>query len=111
MKKISGILLCAIMCILLCSCGSKSPEDKIKTNIQTSIVQEIKEEYDIKSITDITYNIEQMTIKSYSVSGKITIKDRYGNFYTGEYDAYLEYVSETDEYFVEELDIYDLIKE
>ena len=111
MRKITGVLLLMMVCLLFCSCGSNSPEDKIKSNIQTSIIQEIEDEYDIKSITDITYNIEQMTIKTYCVSGKIKLKDRYGNYYQGEYDAYLEYVAETEEYIVEELDIYDLIKE
>ena len=44
----------------------------------------------------ITTYVEKISENTYEVTGKVTIKDKYGDSYTGKYDAEVEYNPSTE---------------
>lgn len=96
MKKVLAVLFVFIFCLSLCACGEKggdveSIEDKVKQAVESDIMVEIVFNYDTTGVPSITYFVEKISETEYEVTGKVTVKDKYGDAYTGKYDAVVTY--------------------
>ena len=116
MKKILALLVAFAFCVSLCACGAKvepteSAEDKIRSEVQAELTVEIMFSYDTVGVPQITYNIRKVNEEKYEVSGKVTVKDKYGDSYTGKYDAVVSYDPDTDDYETVNLDLGKLYKD
>ena len=100
MKKFLALVLALVMCASLVACSSEeaeeSIEDKVKDSVQYNIMVRIKLQYD-SNVSDITYNINEISENNFEVTGKVTVKDKYDDVYSGKYDATVKYDPETDE--------------
>lgn len=103
MKKFVSILLMIVLCFSLCSCseknsGTESVMDQIKTAVRTSIGTQIVLRYERTGVTNVTYQIYKVEEGVYEVSGKVTVRDQYGDYFTGTYDADVAYDPAKDYY-------------
>ena len=105
MKKIFSLLLVLIMCISLVACGGgssseskteESIESKVRKSVDSHIDVEIMLSYNTVGEPDITYYVDEISENNFEVSGKVTVKDKYGDSYSGKYDATVKYDPETD---------------
>ena len=105
MKKLFAILLALVLCFSLCACGGDSGstetveetvEDKVEDEVQAYVSSRVLLEYDIFGPPNITCYVAKETENEFKVTGKVTVKDEYGDSYTGNYDTYVEYDPETD---------------
>ena len=97
MKKILAILMVLVLCVSLFACNGNNSEDdvtrKIEIEVKNRAALEVKYNYqDVKTQT-VTCFIEEPNEESiyYAVSGKVTVVDKYGDTYTGKYDAEVSY--------------------
>ncbi len=106
MKKLLSMLLVLIMAFSLYGCGEDEPsydsyeeeaeveidpEEIIKEEMKAYITTEIMLSYKIAQIENISTFVTQISEKKYEVTGKVTILDKYGDSYTGKYDAEVKY--------------------
>ena len=104
MKKIVSLLLVLVMCISLVACGgeslseskTESVESKVESSVKAHIELDIICSYDTVGLPSITCYIDEISENNFEVSGKVTIKDKYGDSYSGKYDATVKYNPETD---------------
>ena len=101
MKKVFSIILAMVLCLSLCACSggnvdTKSVEDKVKLAVESQIMAKITLQYDTTGIPSITYYIDKISENKFEVTGKVTVKDKYGDSFTGKYDAVVEYDPATD---------------
>lgn len=102
-KKIIACLLSILLIFSLYACSissSPSMDDKIEDAVRSNLRLEIILNYNA-TITNLTSNITNRGHNIYSVSGKITVKDKYNDFYTGNYDATVEYDPASDDFDVD----------
>ena len=103
MKKFLCLLLAMVMCLSLVACGGSeksnvsSVEDKVRNAVKANIQAELLVNYDTVGVPEITCYIDEVGDNVYEVTGKVTVKDKYGDSYTGKYDANVEYDPATDE--------------
>lgn len=104
MKKFLSLLLALVMCISLVACGGESSsenttesvESKVERSVKSNIEVDIMFSYDTVGVPNITYYIDEVSENNFEVSGKVTVKDKYGDSYSGKYDATVKYNPETD---------------
>lgn len=107
-----------LFCISLCACGdnssntgTKSVESMAQEEVKYNIMAQIAIGYETEGLPQITYFVNKSGENEYEVTGKITVKDKYGDTYTGKYDALVEYDPVTDECSVKNCDIDSLYKD
>lgn len=102
MKKILALILAVFMCLSLCACGggkgenSESVEDKVRSSVESRLMTYVTLSYETVGVPTITCYIEEVGENVFEVSGKVTVKDKYGDTYSGKYDAEVEYDPSTD---------------
>lgn len=104
MKKFLSLLLTISLCVSLVACGgggsseskTESVESKVERSVKAYINTEIMFSYDTVGDPNITYYIDEISENNFEVSGKVTVKDKYGDSYSGKYDAIVKYNPETD---------------
>ena len=117
MKKIIGLLLVFVMVLSLCACGGgteekkSSPKDAVIEKIKNRIIAEIALSYDTVGAPTITAYASETEENVFEISGKVTVKDSYGNKYTGQYDAIVEYNPTTEVCYVKDYDLGTLYKD
>jgi len=118
MKKIMSIILVVILCCSLYACGSNSDSEPVtqslreraKISVESSIRIHIMVWYDDVSITSITYGKQkEVDSNTFEFSGKVTVKDQYGDYYTGTFDSTVTYNASEDK-FDDDTDVGDLYK-
>ncbi|MBO5214517.1 MAG: hypothetical protein J6B86_07095 [Clostridia bacterium] len=100
MKKFLSLILVVILCGSLCACGNggSSAEEDREGDVRRAVYQQILTEtmfYEKAGTPTVTYYFEEISEYEYEVTGKVTIKDKYGDTYTGKYDAVVN-ISPTD---------------
>ena len=95
MKRILALLMVFVLCLGLCACGEKpepteSEEDIVASKVRSRITTEIALSYDTVGVPNITTYVTKQSNGDYIVTGKVTVKDKYGDTYTGKYDATVE---------------------
>lgn len=117
MKRILSATLILLMCLSLCACGSsgesesQSVESIVENRVKSYIMAEIALTYETEGVPTITYFVNQAGENQYEVTGKVTVKDKYGDSYTGKYDALVDYDAETGEAEIDTCDIDTLYKD
>jgi hypothetical protein len=97
MKRLLALLLVLVMCLSLCACGGsgskkkETVESKVISAARSRIMVEIALGYDTTGVPTITTFVEKTGDNTYMVTGKVTVKDNYGDTYTGKYDAEVTY--------------------
>ncbi len=114
MKKFIAFLLVVVLSFSLVACGNSGGSeetvyDKIEDSVSASINVRIMLSYDTQGVPNITYYIKEINENTYTVSGKVTVKDKYGDSYTGNYDATATYNSAEDDFDID-LDLGTLYK-
>jgi len=110
MKKIISLLLAMLLIFSLCACSSSegsgnSEEDKVISAVESRAIVEMTLGYETNGVPQITTaSVEEVSENKWEVSGKITVNDKYGDSYTGTYDAVVEYNPETDDASVVDFD-------
>lgn len=116
MKKFLAILMVALLSISLVACsGSKEePEsvtDKVKDEVKYRIMATIAVQYETTGVPNITYYVDEMGDNTYEVTGKVSVKDKYGDTYTGKYDAVVEYDPAADDCSIDSFSLGSLYKD
>lgn len=99
MKKFFAIILAIVLCLALCACDggdsdTNSVEDKVRFQVESRITAYV---YALtKSAPIITSYVDEIRENTFEVTGKVTVRDKYGDTYTGKYDAVVEYDPATD---------------
>lgn len=96
MKKMIALVLSLVLCLSLCACGDNgddttSVNQKVKNSVIAQLTLKVKLQYEITGQPIITTNIKEISENRYKVTGKITVRDAYGDSYTGKYDAIVDY--------------------
>lgn len=115
MKKLLAFLLALACCLSLCACGGAEEEeesvrDKVISAVRARIMVEITLTYDTVGVPTITTYVDENSDGTFEVTGKVTVKDKYGDSYTGKYDAEVTYNESTDKCNVD-LDLGSLYKD
>lgn len=116
MKKLFIIILSIIMCFSIIACNdnkedTESIEDKVKEAVRLRITTEIILYYDTADVPQCTYYVDDIGDNNFKVTGKATVKDKYGDSYTGKYDAEVTYDPFADKCSVTNLDLDKLYKD
>lgn len=115
MKKLLSLALAIIFCFSLFACGNKdkepSVEDLVKECVKDRIDVELVLSYDITGNIQATYFLDEVSENVFEVTGKVTVKDKYGDNYSGKYDAIVEYNPQSNKCSLENLDIGKLYKD
>lgn len=105
MKKVLAIsLVLIIISTFLYGCGennantSYSITDKVESAVKNRITAKVMINYDVQGSPQITYYTKQISENEYSVSGKVVVRDKYGDNYEANYDATVIYDSTNDSY-------------
>lgn len=102
MKKLFALILAMVLCFSLCACGgngdTESVEDKVKHAVKNTLWSKIQLSSDSQwiAVTNVTYNINKKAENKFEVTGKVSISNKDGNTYTGNYKASVEYDSSSD---------------
>ena len=102
MKKILVFLLVVVLAFSLVACGSSGNETQeesgeeaiikdVKDTVSARIVAKIVVSYDTVGSPTITHYVDEIDENEYEVTGKVTVRDKYGDTYTGKYDAIVIY--------------------
>lgn len=116
-SRIISVLLAVAMSFIMCACGGAnvkeelSVEELVEFSVQAKIGGLVKIMYDITGAPRITCYVEEVDENEYEVTGKVTVTDKYGDTYTGKYDAEVEYDPEKKSCLVGDCDIADLYKD
>ena len=87
-----------------------NPEDKLESAVKSRIMVEITLTYETTGVPSITTYVKEIGDNLYEVTGKVSVKDKYGDSYTGKYDAEVEYDPATEDCDVD-LDLGKLYKD
>lgn len=115
MKKALSLILVLVMCLSLCACGGNSQEDgaekkaiqTVHNNIQVKLVVR----YGSVGAPSYTTYVTEIDTNKFEISGKVTIKDKYGDTYTGKYSAVATYDPSTGKCTVSDDYLGDLYKD
>ena len=102
MKRLLALLMVLVFCASLCACGGsggkkETVEDKVISAARSRILVEIALGYDTEGVPNITTFVDDIGDNTYMVTGKVTVKDKYGDTYTGKYDAEVTYNPSSDQ--------------
>ncbi|MBR6549402.1 MAG: hypothetical protein IKT68_07665 [Clostridia bacterium] len=110
MKKIVLFLLAITLCLTFCSCGgSSTPVEEFQPTLTILEIEDMVErevEYELShkinsfkyntSTTKITYcDINETSKHKFTVTGQLTVKDKYGDEYVKKFDAVAQYNPDT----------------
>ena len=102
------------MCLLFCACGDEAEEKSVNEVIGDAIESYVRVDvslrYEISGLPTVTHYINQLEENQYEVTGKVTVKDKYGDTYTGKYDAVVDYDPVANKASVDTCDIDQLYK-
>ena len=107
MKKALSLILALVMCLSLCACGigkdkkEKSMSERAADAVRAQINVYITLHYDTNGVPQVTTYVNETSMYQFEVSGKVTIRDKYGDTFTGKYDATAIYNPLTDEFDVD----------
>lgn len=105
MKKLIAFVLVIALLVSLCACGSsstpKSLSDRAASQVKSTIQVYINLSYDIVGVPQVTTYVKDLGGGEYQVTGKVTIRDEYGDSYTGKYDATATYNESSDRFDVD----------
>lgn len=107
MKKVFSLILALVMCLSLCACGigkdkkEKSMSERAADAVRAQINVYITLHYDTNGVPQVTTYVNETSMYQFEVSGKVTIRDKYGDTFTGKYDATAIYNPLTDEFDVD----------
>ena len=108
MKKAISILLVLIIVIGLGACGNeehsqeKTLSDRAADAVENHIWSYVYVAYNQpQNILVNTTHISQTNDNTFKVSGKVTVTDKYGDKFTGKYDATATYNPSTDDFDVQ----------
>lgn len=97
-EKIIALLMSAILMISLASCGgggsstsSESPEKKVITAAENSVSTRIALDYKTQGVPSFDSYVTKNSDTEYTVTGKVRVKDDYGDYYSGKYTVEVEY--------------------
>ncbi len=115
MKKVLSVVLVVAMLLLLCACGSnsgseRSLSDRAASQVKSTVQVYINMSYDIVGVPQVTTYVKDLGGGEYQVTGKVTIRDGYGDTYTGKYDATATYNESSDRFDVD-FDVDSLYKD
>ena len=98
MKKLLSFTLIFILVFFLFACGEppQTVESKVADAVEFEVMFEIMLSYEIVGTPIVTTYIDTIGENEYEVTGKVTVRDKYGDTYTGKYDAIVSYNPETD---------------
>ena len=100
MKKLLAFILAMVLCFSLCACGgnkdTESIEDRVKQSVKNRLNFMVSLDDKWKAVNNVTCIINKKSENTFEVTGKISIRDKYGDLYTGKYDASVEYDASTD---------------
>ncbi len=121
MKKLLAVLLLmSVFMFSLVACGGteeakKSPEELIiedvKSTVSARIITTIILNYDTEGTPIITHYVNEISENKFEVTGKVTVRDKYGDTYTGKYDAVVEYDPAEEDSYVVSFDLGTLYKD
>ena len=98
-KRILAAFIAAVMCALLCACGAEestvstvketSLEEKAVSSVESKVRSKLSEKYDTSGgvLCKTAAVTEVKEDKRFEVSGKVFIKDKYGNLTSTIYDG------------------------
>lgn len=99
MKKLIALVLALVLCFSLCACekegDNEDVEDIIKEAVESELHFNIIMQYDTAGYVDVTYNIDETGEDEFEVTGTVSVRDKSGTRYTGNYYATVEYNSRT----------------
>ncbi len=116
MKRAISLLLAFIMCVSFCACeterseDSESLSDRVASEVKAQIMFHVGLSYEIVGAPRVTAFVKEIGDNEFRVTGKVTIRDNYGDTYTGKYDATASYDEDSDNISVD-YDIGELYKE
>ncbi len=106
MKRVFALVLAVLMMVSLCACGGgssssetaeSSERDKVTSAVRGRAVAAMLVEYETSGSPQVTMaSVREKSNHEWEVSGKITVKDKYGDTYTCNYDAKVKYDPELD---------------
>ena len=105
-KGMLAVVLAMLMLVSVCvGCSIKSEPKATEPSLEQRVSEEVKNkiqfvvgfQYEIVGLPEVTTYVQETGTNTYSVTGKVTVKDKYGDTYTGKYDATATYSPETDE--------------
>ncbi|MBO4949658.1 MAG: hypothetical protein J6E38_01420 [Clostridia bacterium] len=116
MKKVLAIIFACALVFMCCACSSgneatndNSVEDMVERAARSRVQAEVMINYSSHAPT-VTSLINNSNGDTYYVSGKVTVRDKYGDPYSGTYDAVVKYDSASNKCEVTSLDLGKLYK-
>lgn len=113
MKKLISLVLVFLMLFTLCACGGGSgssstkdtERDKVVSAVRGRAVAAMLVSYETSGSPQVTMaSVREVSDDQWEVSGKITVKDKYGDSYTCTYDAVVSYNAATEKASVTDFD-------
>lgn len=98
MKKVLALILALVMAISFASCGgntSSDPEEVVISAAKAAVQAEVMLNYKTQGPATVTTFVTKNSETEYTVTGKATVTDDYGDEYTGKYTVEVEYDPET----------------
>ena len=114
-RLIAGILM-FVLCLGLCACGGGSSEserslsDRAGSAVKGQLMVYVSLSYQTTGVPQITTYVKEIGNNKFQVTGKVTVRDNYGDTYTGKYDATATYDAASDDFDVD-YDLDDLYKD
>lgn len=104
MKKVISVLLIVVLCVSFAACSSggddtevKSPQERIRNVVYNRILVNVLAKYDTQGSPNVTYYLDPISDNTFEVSGRVTVRDKYGDSYSAKYDCVAEYKPDTDD--------------
>lgn len=93
MKRVFALMLVLVICGAFFACSSEEAESEAPS-ITDEVVDYVRFRvaigYDIVGLPQVTTYVTENYDGTYTVTGKVTVRDKYGDTYTGKYSAEVE---------------------
>ena len=107
MKKYATLVLVMLLSLFMFACKggggsdsdySNTKEYKVESATQAYVISYISVHYgsSVVGAPQITYILQEHSENNFEVTGKVTVKDKYGDSYTGTYQAIVLYLPDED---------------
>ena len=121
MKKLLSFLLIIVLVFSFVSCGgdssdsqskvSESVESRARSSVISRVQLNVSLKYEIVGLPTVTCYLNKIRENEFEATGKVTVRDKYGDTYTGKYDAVVEYNPTTDKFSVSPCNVDSLYKD